>query len=340
MKTRPLMRYRSRICAFALIACAATIETTATSASAAEPASSTADGGSRSLVHIERSGCNATPLADVVAVLRVELGAQLVDEPVRGHGYDVSIDCTGDHVAIDLASARYTKAFETNLAGAPPSVRSRIVALAIAEIVRDLDREPPPKPVAPPPPPPAPIMPPPDRDQVTPPPKRNRPVQLGAFAQGSAFPLHGAWLGGGGVRFDYAYRRVCAGFDGVVLTSNEQFDIGTAQILLTYGSPYVAWRETWGALQTRLGLGYAIGAAKVSGRAEGASSIAGTITGVWSAPYAFAAPSLALTDALRLDLRAQLGWVTLPVVGDVSRADAIALKGAWASAQIGLALAL
>ena len=41
-----------------------------------------------------------------------------------------------------------------------------------------------------------------------------------------------------------------------------------------------------------------------------------------------------------VDLRAQIGLVTLPVIGEVSSGGDINLRGLWASAQFGLALPL
>ncbi len=294
-------------------------------------------------VHIERSSCAATPLPEIVAVLRVELSKQLVEGPIAPEdaAYRVTIDCGGDRVTIVVdAPKRGPRSYEKNLAGAPPNVRSRIVALAIAEIVRDLDREPRPAPPPAPPPPPVVVTPPapvvPDRPSA--PPARHV-VRIGAFGQASSFHVDGVWLVGGGLRFDYAFKRIGVGLDAVIGTTNEHYDLGSAQVIVAYGSPTVAWREELGALETRLGAGYAIGAARITGHAETARAIDGAVTGAWGAPYAFAGASLAL-GALAIDLRAQAGWVIFPVVGEVTRDDNIELRGLWASGQLGLSLAL
>jgi hypothetical protein len=291
-------------------------------------------------VHIERSTCAATPLPEIVAVLRVELSKQLVEGPIAPDegAYRVAIDCGGDRVTIVVAiPKRGPKSYEKNLAGAPPNVRSRIVALAIAEIVRDLDREPPPAPPPPPvvvTPPPPPVIP----DRPSPPPARHV-VRIGAFGQASSFHVDGVWLVGGGLRFDYAFKRIGVGLDAVIGSSNEHYDLGSAQVIVAYGSPTVAWREELGALETRLGAGYAIGAARITGHAETARAIDGRVTGAWGAPYAFAGASIML-GALAIDFRAQAGWVIFPVVGEITRDDNIELRGLWASGQLGLSLAL
>jgi len=105
-------------------------------------------------VHIERSACAATPLPDILSILRVELPKQLVDDASTGEAYRISIECNGERVSIAVdVPARMSRTYETNLSGAPQNVRSRIVALAIAEIVHELDREavPAPPPLPPPP---------------------------------------------------------------------------------------------------------------------------------------------------------------------------------------------
>jgi hypothetical protein len=164
---------------------------------------------------------------------------------------------------------------------------------------------------------------------------------LGAFAQTSTFQHGGVWLAGGGLRFDYVYRRSCFGLDAALLTTTERFDpTGSARIVLAYGSPFAAWHERWGPLQTRLGVGYALGAARLSGQALDARAFAGTITGPWSAPYALAALALTLTDGLGVDARGRIGWVTSPVIGEVSGGGEAALRGLWASVEVGLAIAL
>jgi hypothetical protein len=293
-------------------------------------------------VYIERSACDATPIAQVASILRVELFNRLVEGPPEANGYRAAIDCSGDVVDISVAApARRTRTLRTNLAPVPVNVRSRIVALAIAELVRDLDREPPPPPPPPPPPAPttalrAPVLP------VAPAsiPRQSRAVTLGVFAQASSFRLDGAWLAGGGLRFDYVYRRLCVGLDTAMLTTTEHFDEGTARILLGYGSPYLAWRETWGRVQTRLGAGYALGAASVRGHATEPGAFAGTTTGPWTAPYAFAALGLAVTTGLRVEARGQAGWVTVPVKGEVSGGGGVAIEGLWMSVEVGVALAL
>jgi hypothetical protein len=295
------------------------------------------------MVFVESSTCDATPIGQVVSILRVELMNRLLVGPPRDDAYRTAIECSGDLVVVSVAAPEGpSTSFQANLARAPANVRSRILALAVAELVRDLDREtsrPPPPPLTLSLPAPVPTA---ERDQELRPraTRPNRPVTLGAFAQTSSFKLSGAWLAGGGLRLDYGYRRLSVGLDAALIAANDRFDLGSAQVLVGYGSPYAAWRERWGRAQTRLGAGYALGAANVSGHATEARAIAGTTTGPWTAPYAFAAFELTLTDRVSLDARGQLGWVTSPVTGEVTGGGGVAIEGAWASVELGLAIVL
>jgi hypothetical protein len=125
-----------------------------------------------------------------------------------------------------------------------------------------------------------------------------------------------------------------------LLTTTERFAQGTAQVFLSYASPYVAWRHGWGRTEALLGAGYALGAARLIGRATDTRVVAGTTTGPWSAPYALAVFALAVTGGLSVEARGQVGWVTLPVIGEVSGGADVALRDLWASFQAGLAITL
>ncbi len=288
-------------------------------------------------MQVERSACGATSFDDLAAILRVELFGRLDEGPPQSSAYLAAIDCSGDLVAISVrVPGGSIRSRRTSLAGAPVNVRSRIVALAVAELVRDLDREPAASPPAEPPPPP-PIA----REPSAPPPQGHAaPVALEAFAQTSTFKLNGLWLAGGGMRFDYAYRRFCAGLDVALLTATETFAPGSAQIVLAYGSPYVAWRERLGRAQTRLGAGYALGVARLSGHPSQPRAFAGTTSGPWSAPYLFAALAVEIAGGVGLEARGQVGGVTSSVVGDVAGGGGVALDGTWVSVELGLTIAL
>jgi hypothetical protein len=290
--------------------------------------------------------CPLAPLDEVLAVLRVEVPARLVEGSPRGAVYEIAVECAADRVLLHVAApARPTQTFRTSLADVPSNVRARIVALAIAEIVRDLDREGA-EAAAARPAPPALEAHRPAVARLRPTPDRPTPrAQLAALAQASNFQLDGRWLAGGGLRFEYSSAEACAGIDAVLLGTDRRFDFGTTQTLLSYASPYAGFLGVAGPVRVRVGGGFAFGVARLSGRASDPSFSSGTLAGYWTAPYAFLAAALAIGDGLRLDLRVQAGWVTSPVIGEVVGGAVAAggdarVEGLWTSTQIGFALAL
>jgi hypothetical protein len=289
-------------------------------------------------VFVERTTCEATSLDAVVSILRVELLGRFVDGPPPDDSYRAAITCSASIVGVTVgAPGGAAQSLRTDLSAAPANVRARIVALDVAELVRSLDAEPHPALSAAPPAPrsaelgPAPLP---------PPVPRAWPVGLGAFGQASSFPRGGVWLTGGGLRFDLVTRHVCAGFDVALLVADDRFAEGSVQTSLAYAAPAVAWRASWSAADVRLGAGYALGAARLSGHANDPRAFAGATTGPWTAPYLFAAFALALTGVVHVDVRAQAGWVSSPVVGEVAGSADLALEGPWVSGQLGLSLSL
>jgi len=289
-------------------------------------------------VHLDRA-CDAAPVAEVAPILRVELLGRLVEDSSPADADHVAIDCAADFVILSVsAPGGVRRSMKINVGVAPANVRARIVALSLAELIRDLDREAAAAPPAPLPPPPPPAPPPPlPAPESTP---EHAAIDVAAFAQASTFRLDGAWLAGGGLRFDYVRGWASVGFDVATLTMSERFAPGTAQALLAYASPYVAWRAGWGPLRTRLGAGFAVGAARLAGHATDATAFAGTTAGAWTAPFAFASMQAKISARISLDARGQLGWVTSPVVGEVAGAPDLALDGPWLSVQLGAAITL
>ena len=295
--------------------------------------------------YVEIGACNATPADEVMSILRVELGARLVDTP-REAGCHVTVECYGNIVLVSVAApGRPKRSHRTNLSGSPPNVRPRIVAIQIAEVVRDIAREPEPPPGPEGPPKvtlpsfvPAPLGP--ERPTETGPREPPGPVALAAFAVASTFRLDGRWLLGGGLRLDYSHGWVSAGVDATLATRQDALDLGTAEMLVTRLSPHVAWRLASSAVALRLGAGYALGWAKITGQPAGSAAVGGTVTGAWTGPYALAGVAWAMAGDLSLDLRAEAGWVMVPVIGEVARGSDVAVQGAWTSVLAGFSLAL
>jgi hypothetical protein len=288
-------------------------------------------------LQFENAGCAALRLDDVLPYAQVEVGSRLADA-TDTEAEPVVVRCTADRITILVTGPdKAPRSYRTDLGNTSPSVRPRIVAIAIAEVLHDLDIVPrrPDSPkqripiirrkTEPPPPPPPPP------EGVT---------ELAAFWQATRFQLDGRWLMGGGIRFDFAQTWWSAGLDAGAAARRETTELGKVDVLLVYMSPYAAGRWSQGPFTIRLGAGYAFGVGQVSGSATAAQVVQDKVTGPWGSPYALIDFGLAPSDSVTFNVRGQAGWVTTPVVGYVDRGREADMKGFWTSAQIGVALTL
>jgi hypothetical protein len=289
---------------------------------------------------IEGGTCAAAPIAELLTDLRIELLVRLVYGTSAPPGaYLAVVSCSPDIVTTSVTTPEgMRRSNQTDLRQVPANVRSRVVALTVAELVHDLDREPPP-PGPPPLPPPLPVL---QEQPATPPAPLPalRSIELGAFATASDFLQHGLALEGGGIRFVYARGPLFAGIEMAALTATEHFEPGTVHAVLSYGSPYVGWQQGSPRFMTRLGAAYAVGAARLGGAATAPTAFASTVSGAWAAPYLFGEIELGLWQGLRLYVRGQLGWVVAPVTGQVAGTSDVALEGLWGGVNLGTALEL
>jgi hypothetical protein len=284
-------------------------------------------------VGIEFGDCSVVAADDVLFLARIELRGQLSDASSSA-SCRVNVTCSGARVAISArTSDGRERAHDTDLSSVSGSVRPRVVALTIAELIHDLEvssLEPPEvEPIAPSGPP----------IQI-PPQAPSRAITLGAFAAASAFRFDPKWLVGGGIGGAYARGHLVAGIDATLTTRDERSEAGSTQVLLTYLGPYLGWRASAHRFTGQWGGGYAFGVARITGRATDASAESGSLSEFWGAPFAFASITYAPSDVVSIGLRAHAGWVTLPVVGLVWKGPSIDLTGFWSGAELGVALAL
>jgi hypothetical protein len=289
-------------------------------------------------LQLENAGCTALRLDDVLPFAQVEVGSRLVDSADTGAD-PVVVRCTGDRITILVTGSDKTpRSYRTDLGNTSPSVRPRIVAIAIAEVLHDSDivpRRPEATNRI------APII---RRERAVEPPAPKVPTkgatELAAFWQASRFQLDGRWLMGGGIRFDFARAWWSAGLDAGATAHGETTELGKVNALLVYMSPYAAGRWVQGPTTVRLGAGYAFGVGRITGSANSAQVLQDKVTGAWGSPYALVDFGLSPSDAVTFSLRGQAGWVGIPVVGYVDRGREVDLKGLWTSLQIGMALTL
>jgi hypothetical protein len=289
-------------------------------------------------LQLESAGCTALRLDDVLPYAQVEVGNRLA-EANDPEADPVVVRCAGDRITILAAGPdKAPRSYRTDLGSTSPSVRPRIVAIAIAEVLHDLE-----------------IVPrrPESTNRVVPIIRRERAVeppppavppkgstQLGAFWQANRFQLDGRWLMGGGIRFDFAEAWWSAGLDAGAAARGETTELGKVNAVLVYMSPYAAVRWVQGPLTVRVGGGYAFGVGRITGSAKNAQDFQDNVTGPWGSPYGLLDFGFAPSESVSINLRGQAGWVSMPVVGYVDRGREVDLKGFWTSAQIGVALAL
>jgi hypothetical protein len=164
-------------------------------------------------------------------------------------------------------------------------------------------------------------------------------TELGAFAQAMRFQRGNRWLFGGGLRFDYAPSWYCFGLDGSLATSSERDELGSVRTLLAQMSPYAGWHGARGPASARVGAGYTLGVARITGASADPRTLPDRVTGFFGSPYGFADVALAATPFLSFGLRGRAGWVTAADVGLVEQGASVELKGLWTSFELGVALA-
>jgi hypothetical protein len=280
------------------------------------------------------------PREQVLPLLRVELGSRLLVAPVQD-AVRVRIECSVDAVLVSAWLVHAPpRSQRLNLTAVPASLRARIVALQVAEIVREqpavaVDVGPPARPA------PAPARPSrrltaidaPAQDAL------RDGLQLQLFAQASAYHRDGRWLAGAGVRVEHGLSALRFGLDAVLSTRGDGSELGSDRVLCAYLAPHVAWRFSAGRTAVRVGVGQALGHAWIRGDSSDADAIAGSVNGPWAAPFVLAGASHALGAAFAVHVRAEVGWVVLPVIGEVARAEDVELGGLWTNLQLGAAFA-
>src|SRR5579859_5911849 len=189
----------------------------ARSAPAAPPTSAEASRGPVRL-RLDGGACTALRLDDVLPFAEVEVGHRLA--PAEPDDDAILVRCTGDLVSIHATTTDKTpRSYRTDLGRTPPSIRPRVVAIAIAEVVHDLEigpaRRRAPEPEAGPE----------RREQPLEVPVPTMPptadTRLGLFLESSHFQRGDRWLTGGGLRFDHQEAHWSVGLDAAVIVRDE-----------------------------------------------------------------------------------------------------------------------
>ena len=297
-------------------------------------------------VYVEASACEAVALDAILPLLRIELGTRLRDSPSTD-ALHIRLDCAEDAALVTASTpAGPVHAQRVDLAGTPFALRPRIVALQLAEMAREHDASRDAAAATPAAAPRATGLEPAQVERAAAPTEpgdgegTTLDVELELFAQASAFHDDDRWLWGGGLRAEMPLGPLRAGIDLGIAARGDAGELGTDSVLALHAGPHLVYRARLGRTDLRAGAGYAVGYARLSGESEVEHADAAVVSGLWGAPFALLGASYAFTRALRIEARAEAGWVLQSIVGEVARADDVELDGLWTSLQLGASLAL
>ena len=296
-------------------------------------------------LRLDRSGCASAWADGIERAVAIELGAGAQDRPEGA--LEITVGCQGDAVEIEARErGKESTRRRMDLSATAESVRSRVVALAIAGLVRELAviargtaQAAPVRAADPTAPPPASTSPDtlePEHDSSSPP-----VVQLDVFLAAGSFTAAPGLLWGGGVRARaLRLAPLYLALDGQAGTYARDSELGSARLVAGSAGARVGWTYTWSSGVLGAGAGQRLGVARASASARGGGTTDGSVNGLWAAPFAFAMTDTALVGHVRLGIDAELGIVALPVRGRIQEGGDVAAAGAWLalSATLGLRL--
>jgi hypothetical protein len=287
-------------------------------------------------IQIESSTCAHVLIDDAQSLLRVEL--KNTNLAVAGGAARLFLSCS-DQVSLIRASINgHESSRQLDLAHTDPALQSRVIALAAAELLRDTangEAEPPPLP-----PPPAAAVEPIEIE----PPRKLEPVSssnhLLAFGTLENFGASFAPLSGGGLAFSHDLRQLAVGLDSTLASGERNPSLGRVNIVAADLSLRLGYRCSSRAWSGEIGLGHALGFARLSASAGATNVSAASVNGLWAGPFVYGAFDATLSEPLYLEIGAQLGAVTFPVRGTVEHEADIEVAGLWSRVSLGLGLNL
>ncbi len=294
---------------------------------AAGPAA--AQSGGAPELHVE--GCAASLERGLARLIAIELESLPHGRAVRA----IHVSCQAESVDVEVTGNLVTKSRSIELAGTAESVRVRVVALTAAELAQELEADQPQPPQSPP-----------QHDQRpgSERARQRRPprppfARLQAFVQAAQFDFSGTTSWGLGLRFQYLeLDPLLLALDFSASRASSERTLGAVELVTASLGARLGYRLLRGRTSLDAGLGERAGVARISGKSAGQGANAGSVAGVFSAPFAFLATDTLLVGAWRLALQGELGFVALPVQGRVEGDDDVDVQGAWAALDLGVAL--
>ncbi|HEX3851556.1 MAG TPA: hypothetical protein VHW01_11355 [Polyangiaceae bacterium] len=287
-------------------------------------------------IDIESSTCTHPLVEGVERLTRVELNNAGL--PSGADAPHVTLSCAEGAVLIRVAIGESAGTRQLDLEQIESALRARVIALAIAELVRDTAAGAPALP--------APLLSssPPPSSQREPTPVASAPTEpqnrLVVFAKLSNFGSSFQPLAGGGLGFSHDLGRLALGFGPSLSASNRNVSLGSVRALAADLSARLSLRFPSRLLSGELGVGYALGYARLTGTSNSALASARGLDGAWAAPFLFGVLEGPFASPAFLQLAAQLGYVLLPVRGFVAESNDLEIAGVWGGLSIGLGLEL
>jgi hypothetical protein len=296
--------------------------------------------------------CAVVDAREVRRLLPIEMGAPLAPGSAgEGDTTRVFVGCVPGSPQLvrlevrDIVSGRHVDRVIT-LVGDSKTDQARLVAIVAVELVATSRSELRERVVAAAPPAaePASLVVTAKAEPVEPP--RAREPAWRALAFGSVRHVEGlpSMLPGGGLALERSVaRHFVLGADVVAEGAGQPTALGDVAAFVASASAFAGVRVDRGPWALQAGGGARGGVARFSGEARRASAVT-VASSVFSAPWAgalFEARATAtLAHGVVILLGGELGYVTSPVEGYVSGHDAVAMRGLWWSAALGVGHAL
>ncbi len=303
-----------------------------------------ASGSAHPAVSLGVDTCAGVDEASVAAQVKVELGADLA--PEAKDVTRVKVRCEGPLLVLTVDDPITGKSLERkiDLGSAAPKARTRLLAIAIAELVSaswtELETNPTPV-VAPAGPPPAPEAKAAVRDSVD---GRAFAPRLAADV---AFDAHGfpgangtGLLLGIGTRFSTAHAGLGLSLDLVAVQGHGVTDLGEVSVDLVGAGAFATYTARTGPTRLQGGLGVRGGSARLGGVPRDGTVEGRSLRGAFLGPAGFVALDVRLYGPLIAVLGVESGvaLVSVRALADGQRATTIG--GLWLGGQLGLGVAL
>ncbi len=276
---------------------------------------------------LEVTGCATLEPAALARFVAAELGGAAPAS--SGVQPRVQIRCEGSWAELHRpgigAASPTTRTID--LGSSPAVAHPRIVAVALAELLRWPAATAAARPAPPAPPPPAAAV------RTSPPVRPSYHPQLFAQAHGLFRGTGPLW--GGGVRITRARGALLAAADLQAARGTRTLPLADLATSCASAGIAAGWTHAWRALQVGAALGARGGLARVSGTPRREGLREGAVTGRWAGP--FSALGLGLrTTAATVELRVEAGRLLRAIDASIADVERVAFGGTWLA--VGLAV--